>query len=319
MPHILMLAAGNAQSVSRPFINIRDKVISFVGHVLRSCEESLKDSFEDVIIILIHNLAFHAVDRIDFRLKTAQAVLMLMGDLSEERFKRVVQWFIRLTMVPMANRRVFELEMILALIWDERVAYKRSELLLAAMKRCNDKAATVKTNALSVLASVTNESPELWVPLLKVSNPVEPGGEGEREVEDDCLSQLMQVLKYRTEDCKVSQGPFREYHKYLQQAVLQLHRAEKVWLNQLNSLKTHVGGANDASVWLLLSKLSICCDLGQGNFAFNHWKQHWEEHPEGSSVLHASNETLNHVLIVLKKVSCHLSSNTLRELIVDME
>ncbi|KAK8759494.1 hypothetical protein V5799_002872 [Amblyomma americanum] len=437
MPHILMLAAGNAQSVSRPFINIRDNAISFVGHVVRSCEESLKDSFEDVIIILIHNVAFHAVDRTDFRLKTAQAVLMLMGDLSEERFKRVVQWFIRLTMVPLANRRVFALEMILALIWDERVADKRSDLLLAAMKRCNDKAATVKTKALSVLASVTNESPELWVPLLKVSNPVEPGGEGEGEqvaVEDDRLSQLMQVLKYRTEDSKVnvrkaalsllqnvlctskdfikeeyveilkescldlallvrkqalhaltkclrvhpqeellqrfwlegalplvldaessvvekaveafeelileplclmspgpeanlawcllgqvSQGPFREYHKYLQQAVLQLHRAEKIRLNQLNSLKTHVGGANDASVWLLLSKLSICCDLGQGNFAFSYWKQHWEDHPEGCSVPHASNETVNHVLIVLKKVSRHLSSNALRELIVDME
>lgn len=437
MPHILMLAAGNAQSVSRPFANIRDNAISFLCHVMQACEESLKESFEDVIIILIHNVAFHAVDRTDFRLKTAHAVLMLMGELGEERFKRVVQWFIRLTMVPLANRRVFALEMILALIWDERVVDKRSELLLAAMKRCNDKAATVKTKALSVLACVTNEEPELWVPLLKVSNPVEPGGEGEGEqvaVEDDRLSQLMQVLKYRTEDSKVnvrkaalsllqnvlcasrdfikkeyveilkescldlallvrkqalhaltkclrahpqeellqrfwlegalplvldaensvmekaveafeelilgplcllslgqeadlawhllaqvSQGPFREYHKYLQQAVLQLHRAEKIRPNQLNSLKTHVGGANDASVWLLLSKLSLCCDLGQGNFAFSYWKQHWEERPEGSSIPHASNETINHVLIVLKKVSRHLSSNALRELIADME
>lgn len=437
MPHILMLAAGNAQSVSRPFANIRDNAISFLCHVMHACEESLKESFEDVIIILIHNVAFHAVDRTDFRVKTAQAVLMLMGQLGEDRFKRVVQWFIRLTMVSLANRRVFALEMILTFIWDERVANKRPDLLLAAMKRCNDKAATVKTKALSVLACVTSEESELWVPLLKVSNPVEPGGEGEGEqvaVEDDRLSQLMQMLKYRTEDSKVnvrkaalsllqnvlcasgdfikkeyveilkescldlallvrkqalqaltkclrahpqeellqrfwlegalplvldaensvmekaveafeelilgplcvlslgheadlawsllaqvSQGPFREYHKYLQQAVLQLHRAEKIRPNQLNSLKTHVGGANDASVWLLLSKLSLCCDLGQGNFAFSYWNQHWEERPEGPSIPHASNETINHVLIVLKKVSRHLSSNALRELIADME
>lgn len=437
MPHLLMLAAGNAQTVTRPFANIRDNAVAFICHVMQTCDDTLKDSFQDVAVILIHNVAFHAVDRTDFRLKTTHAVLMIMGELTEERFKRVVQWFIKLTTVPLANRRIFALEMILALIWDERVADKRSELLLAAMKRCNDKAATVKTKALSVLASVTNEQPDLWTPLLKVSNPVEPGDEGEGEqvaVEDDRLSQLMEVLKYRAEDSKVnvrkaalsllqnvlcasgdfikeeyveilkescldlallvrkqalhaltkclrahpeeelllrfwlegalplvldaentvmekaveaveelilgplcllapgpdadlawrllaqvSQGPFREHHKYLQQAVLQLNRSEKLRSNQLNVLKTYVGGLNDASVWLLLSKLSLCCDLGQGNFAFSYWKQQWEEQPEGSNNMRASNETVNHVLIVLKKVSRHLPSNALRELIADLE
>uniref|UniRef100_L7M713 Condensin complex subunit 1 C-terminal domain-containing protein n=1 Tax=Rhipicephalus pulchellus TaxID=72859 RepID=L7M713_RHIPC len=437
MPHLLMLAAGNAQTVTRPFANIRDNAVAFICHVMQTCDDTLKDSFQDVAIILIHNVAFHAVDRTDFRLKTTHAVLMIMGELTEERFKRVVQWFIKLTTVPLANRRIFALEMILALIWDERVVDKRSDLLLAAMKRCNDKAATVKTKALSVLASVTNEQPDLWTPLLKVSNPVEPGNEGEGEqvaVEDDRLSQLMEMLKYRAEDSKVnvrkaalsllqnvlcasgdfikeeyveilkescldltllvrkqalhaltkclrahpeeelllrlwmegalplvldaentvmekaveaveelilgplcllaagpdaslawrllaqvSQGPFREHHKYLQQAVLQLNRAEKLRSNQLNVLKTYVGGPNDASVWLLLSKLSLCCDLGQGNFAFSYWKQQWEEQPEGSNNMRASNETVNHVLIVLKKVSRHLPSNALRELIADLE
>lgn len=437
MPHILMLAAGNAQTVTRPFANIRDNAVAFLCHVMQTCDDSLKESFQDVGIILIHNVAFHAVDRTDFRLKTTHAVIMIMGELTEERFKRVVQWFIKLTTVPLVNRRIFALEMILALIWDERVADKRSDLLLAAMKRCNDKAASVKTKALSVLASVTNEQHELWTPLLKVSNPVEPGDEGEGEqvaVEDDRLSQLMEVLKYRAEDSKVnvrkaalsllqnvlcasgdfikeeyveilkescldlallvrkqalqaltkclrahpkeelllrlwlegalplvldaensvmekaveaveelilgplcllapgpdadlawrllaqvSQGPFREHHKYLQQAVLQLHRAEKLRPNQLTVLKTYVGGANDASVWLLLSKLSLCYDLGQGNFAFSYWKQQWEDQPEGSNSPRASNETVNHVLIVLKKVSRHLPSNALRDLIADLE
>lgn len=118
---------------------------------------------------------------------------------------------------------------------------------------------------------------------------------------------------------QVSQGPFREHHKYLQQAVLQLHRAEKLRPNQLTVLKTYVGGANDASVWLLLSKLSLCYDLGQGNFAFSYWKQQWEDQPEGSNSPRASNETVNHVLIVLKKVSRHLPSNALRDLIADLE
>lgn len=437
MPHILMLAAGNAQTVTRPFTNIRDNAVAFICHVMQTCDDSLKDGFQDVAITLIHNVAFHAVDRTDFRLKTTHAVLMIMGELTEERFKRVVQWFIKLTMVPLANRRIFALEMILALIWDERVADKRSDLLLAAMKRCNDKAATVKTKALSVLASVTNEQPDLWTPLLKVSNPVEQGDEGEGEqvaVEDDRLSQLMEVLKYRAEDSKVnvrkaalsllqnvlcasgdfikeeyveilkescldlgllvrkqalqaltkclrahpeeelllrlwlegalplvldaetsvmekaveaveelilgplcllapgpdadlawrllaqvSEGPFREHHKYLQQAVLQLNRAEKLRSNQLNVLKTYVGGPNNASVWLLLSKISLCCDLGQGNFAFSYWKQQWEDQPEGSTSVRASNATINHVLIVLKKVSRHLPSNALRDLIADLE
>ncbi|KAH7938238.1 hypothetical protein HPB49_021813 [Dermacentor silvarum] len=435
MPHILMLAAGNAQTVTRPFANIRDNAVAFLCHVMQTCDDSLKESFQDVGIILIHNVAFHAVDRTDFRLKTTHAVIMIMGELTEERFKRVVQWFIKLTTVPLVNRRIFALEMILALIWDERVADKRSDLLLAAMKRCNDKAASVKTKALSVLASVTNEQHELWTPLLKVSNPVEPGDEGEGEqvaVEDDRLSQLMEVLKYRAEDSKVNvrkaalsllqnvlcasgdfikeeyveescldlallvrkqalqaltkclrahpkeelllrlwlEGalplvldaensvmekaveaveelilgplcllapgpdadlawrllaqascgcPFREHHKYLQQAVLQLHRAEKLRPNQLTVLKTYVGGANDASVWLLLSKLSLCYDLGQGNFAFSYWKQQWEDQPEGSNSPRASNETVNHVLIVLKKVSRHLPSNALRDLIADLE
>uniref|UniRef100_A0A224YK61 Condensin-2 complex subunit D3 n=1 Tax=Rhipicephalus zambeziensis TaxID=60191 RepID=A0A224YK61_9ACAR len=437
MPHLLMLAAGNSQTVTRPFANIRDNAVAFICHVLQTCDDTLKDSFQDVAIILIHNVAFHAVDRTDFRMKTTHAVLMIMGELTEERFKRVVQWFIKLTTVPLANRRIFALEMILALIWDERVVDKRSDLLLAAMKRCNDKAATVKTKALSVLASVTNEQPDLWTPLLKVSNPVEPGNEGEGEqvaVEDDRLSQLMEMLKYRAEDSKVnvrkaalcllqnvlcasgdfikeeyveilkescldltllvrkqalyaltkclrahpeeelllklwlegalplvldaentvmekavetveelilgplcllapgpdaslawrllaqvSQGPFREHHKYLQQAVLQLNRAEKLRPNQLNALKSYVGGPNDASVWLLLSKLSLYCDLGQGTFAFSYWKKQWEEQPEGSNNMRASNETINHVLIVLKKVSRHLPSNALRELIADLE
>lgn len=437
MPHVLMLAAGNAQSVTRPFTNIRDNAVAFVCHVLQTCDDTLKESFQDVAIILIHNLAFHAVDRTDFRLKTAHAVLMIMGELTEERFQRAVQWFIKLTMVPLVNRRIFALEMILALIWDERVVDQRSDLLLAAMKRCNDKAATVKTKALSVLASVTSEQHDLWTPLLKVCNPVEPGHEGEGEqvaVEDDRLSQLMEMLKYRAEDSKVnvrkaalsllqnvlcasndfikaeyveilkescldltllvrkqalysltkclrahpeeelllrlwlegalplvldaentvmekaveaveelilgplclaapgpdsslawrllaqiSQGPFRGHHKYLQQAVLQLNRAEKLRPSQLNILKTYVGGPNDASVWLLLSKLSLYCDLGQGNFAFSYWKQQWEELSEGSNNMRASNETTNHVLIVLKKVSRHLSSNSLRELVHDLE
>ncbi|XP_075554392.1 condensin-2 complex subunit D3-like [Dermacentor variabilis] len=117
----------------------------------------------------------------------------------------------------------------------------------------------------------------------------------------------------------MSQGPFHEHHKYLQQAVLQVHRAEKLRPNKLNVLQTYIGGPNDASVWLLLSKLSLCCDLGQGNFAFNYWKQQWEDQPEGSSNLRASKETVNNVLIVLKKVSCHLPSNALGELIADLE
>ncbi|KAH9381255.1 hypothetical protein HPB48_014434 [Haemaphysalis longicornis] len=208
MPHILMLAAGNAQSVSRPLSNIRDNAISFLCHVMETCDDEVRDSFEEVIIILIHNVSFHAIDRTDFRLKTTQAVHTLMAVLNEERFQRVIQWFIKLTMVPLSNRRVFALDMILALIWDKRVSTaKCSDLLLAAMKRCNDKAATVKTKALSVLASVTSYPPEHWVPLLRVSNPVEPADEGDGvqvAVEDDRLAQLMVMLKYRAEDPKVN-------------------------------------------------------------------------------------------------------------------
>ncbi|KAH7980443.1 hypothetical protein HPB49_016222 [Dermacentor silvarum] len=117
----------------------------------------------------------------------------------------------------------------------------------------------------------------------------------------------------------MSQGPFREHHKYLQQAVLQLHRAEKLRPDKLNVLKTYVGGPNDASVWLLLSKLSLYCDLGQGDFAYSYWKQQWDDQPEGSNNPRASNETVNHVLIVLKRVSRHLPSNALREMIADLE
>ncbi|XP_077541549.1 condensin-2 complex subunit D3-L-like [Haemaphysalis longicornis] len=434
MPHILMLAAGNAQSVSRPLSNIRDNAISFLCHVMETCDDEVRDSFEEVIIILIHNVSFHAIDRTDFRLKTTQAVHTLMAVLNEERFQRVIQWFIKLTMVPLSNRRVFALDMILALIWDKRVSTaKCSDLLLAAMKRCNDKAATVKTKALSVLASVTSYPPEHWVPLLRVSNPVEPADEGDGvqvAVEDDRLAQLMVMLKYRAEDPKVnvrkaalsllqnvlcasgdfikqeyveilkescldlallvrkqalqaltrclqahpqealllrlwlagalplvldaensvmekaveavdmlileplcrpsqgadtalgwrllaqvSQGPFREHHKYLQQAVLQLHRGEKIRTSQLHHLKSHVGGPNDASVWLLLSKLALCCDIGQGNFALSYWKQQWE----GERGPSASTETLNHVLAVLRKVSRQLPQGAVRELIGDLE
>ncbi|KAH9384402.1 hypothetical protein HPB48_026409 [Haemaphysalis longicornis] len=208
MSHILMLAAGDAQSVSRPFLNVRDNAISFLCHVMETCDDEVRDSFEDVIIILIHNVSFKAVDRTDFRLKTTQAVHTLMAVLNEERFQRVVEWFIKLTMVPLGKRRVFALDMILVLIWDKRVSTaKCSDLLLAAMKRCNDKAATVKTKALSVLASVTSHPPEHWLPLLRVSNPVEPADEGDGAqvaVEDDRLAQLMVMLKYRAEDPKVN-------------------------------------------------------------------------------------------------------------------
>ncbi|XP_077526369.1 condensin-2 complex subunit D3-L-like isoform X2 [Haemaphysalis longicornis] len=347
MPHILMLAAGDAQSVSRPFSNIRDNAISFLCHVMETCDDEVRDSFEDVIIILIHNVSFNVVDRTDFRLKTTQAVHTLMAVLNEERFQRVVQWFIKLTKVPLGNRRVFALDMILALIWDKRVSTAEcSDLFLAAMQRCNDKAATVKTKALSVLASVTSHPPEHWVPLLRVSTPVEPADEGagvQVAVEDDRLAQLMAMLKYRAEDPKVnvrkaalsllqnvlcasgdfikqeyvevSQGPFREHHKYLQQAVLQLHRGQKIRTSQLQHLKSHVGGPNDASVWLLLSKLALCCDLGQGKFALSYWKQQWE----GERGPTASTETLNHVLAVLRKVSRQLPPSAVPELIGDLE
>ncbi|XP_077526550.1 condensin-2 complex subunit D3-L-like [Haemaphysalis longicornis] len=434
MSHILMLAAGDAQSVSRPFLNVRDNAISFLCHVMETCDDEVRDGFEDVIIILIHNVSFKAVDRTDFRLKTTQAVHTLMAVLNEERFQRVVEWFIKLTMVPLGKRRVFALDMILVLIWDKRVSTaKCSDLLLAAIKRCNDKAATVKTKALSVLASVTSHPPEHWLPLLRVSNPVEPADEGDGAqvaVEDDRLAQLMVMLKFRAEDPKVnvrkaalsvlqnvlcasgdfvtqehveilkescldlallvrkqalqaltrclqahpqealllrlwltgalplvldaedsvmekaveavdmlileplcrprqgadaalgwrllaqvSQGPFQEHHKYLQQAVLELHRGQKIRTSQLQHLKSHVGGPNDASVWLLLSKLALCCDIGQGKFALGYWKQQWE----GERGPSASTETLNHVLAVLRKVSRQLPPSAVPELIGDLE
>ncbi|KAH9384401.1 hypothetical protein HPB48_026408 [Haemaphysalis longicornis] len=102
--------------------------------------------------------------------------------------------------------------------------------------------------------------------------------------------------------CAGVPGPFQEHHKYLQQAVLQLHRGQKIRTSQLQHLKSHVGGPNDASVWLLLSKLALCGDIGQGKFALGYWKQQWE----GELGPDASTETLNHVLAVLRKVSRQL-------------
>lgn len=207
MPHVLMLLAGNAYTVPKHITNIRDHAVSFLCHVTETSDESLRDDFEVVLLTLVHNVAFHAVDRTDFRHKTSQAVLTLMAQMGDQRFLKLVDWFLKLAYSPIGSRRVFALEMILALIWDSRVADKRSDLLLTAMKRCNDKAATVKTKALSVLASVTSECPDLWVPLLRISAPVEldEGGGGEQvTVEDDRLSQLIDMLKYCVEDTKVN-------------------------------------------------------------------------------------------------------------------
>ncbi|CAN7989365.1 unnamed protein product [Ixodes hexagonus] len=443
MPHILMLSAGNAQTVGKPFTNIRDNAVSFVTHVAHACDASLRENFEETLLILIHNLAFSAVDRTDFRLKTGQAVLTIMGELGHETFLRAVHWFAKLAMSPMSTRRVFALEMILMLIWDQRVVDKRSELLLTAMRRCNDKVATVKAKALGVLASVTSERAELWVPLLKVSGVVDSedeGAEGQQvAVEDDRLSQLMEVLKYRVEDPKVNvrkaalsllqnvlcasedfakeeyleilmescldptvlvrkqalqsltrcvqahpdkesvqrlwlsgalplvldpessvlekavetveelvlgplcqrggtggqssqlawsllalvgQGKFKDYHKYLQQAVLQLHRSGKIRVSELRSLKHHVGGPHDASVWLLLSKLCLCCDLGEAGFVLNYWELQLKmlDNPdELEAVPRASDDTMKHMFQVLQKVAHHLPTMALRKLIGDLE
>lgn len=439
MPHILMLSAGNAQTVGKPFTSIRDNAVSFVTHVASTCDASLRENFQETLLVLIHNLAFSAVDRTDFRLKTGQAVLTVMGELEDEMFLRAVHWFTKLATSPMSTRRVFALEMILLLIWDQRVADKRSELLLTAMKRCNDKVATVKAKALSVLASVTSERAESWVPLLKVSGEVDPeeeGAEGQQvAVEDDRLSQLMEVLKYRVEDPKVNvrkaalsllqnvlcasadfakeeyleiltescldptvlvrkqalqsltrcvqahpekesvqrlwlsgalplvldpestvlekavetveelvvgplcqrgdsqlawsllaqvgQARFKDHHKYLQQAVLQLHRLGKIRVSELHSLKQHVGGPHNASVWLLLSKLTLCCDLGEAGFVLNYWEQQQlrllDGHGDPTGVPEASTDTMKHMFQVLQKVAHHLPTMSLRKLIGDLE
>ncbi|EEC10193.1 condensin, putative [Ixodes scapularis] len=439
MPHILMLSAGNAQTVGKPFTSIRDNAVSFVTHVASKCDASLRENFQETLLVLIHNLAFSAVDRTDFRLKTGQAVLTVMGELEDEMFLRAVHWFTKLATSPMSSRRVFALEMILLLIWDQRVVDKRSELLLTAMKRCNDKVATVKAKALSVLASVTSERAESWVPLLKVSGEVDPeeeGAEGQQvAVEDDRLSQLMEVLKYRVEDPKVNvrkaalsllqnvlcasadfakeeyleiltescldptvlvrkqalqsltrcvqahpekesvqrlwlsgalplvldpestvlekavetveelvvgplcqrgdsqlawsllgqvgQARFKDHHKYLQQAVLQLHRLGKIRVSELHSLKQHVGGPHNASVWLLLSKLTLCCDLGEAGFVLNYWEQQQlrllDGHGDPPGMPAASTDTMKHMFQVLQKVAHHLPTMSLRKLIGDLE
>ncbi|XP_064489192.1 condensin-2 complex subunit D3-like isoform X2 [Ornithodoros turicata] len=198
MPNILMVS-GTGTTVSRTVSNIRDHTISFFLHIVEHHNEG---DMEDVIKILITNLAFEAVDKSDFRLKTAQAVMTLMKALSDERFSALVSWFEKLLHSSHNNLRIFALEMTALLIWEDRVGDGRASLLLTAMGRCNDKASTVKTKALGVLTSVTSEPPSRWVPLICQSAATAQENEGPT-VRADHLSQVMQMLALRVEDDKV--------------------------------------------------------------------------------------------------------------------
>ncbi|XP_064488589.1 condensin-2 complex subunit D3-like [Ornithodoros turicata] len=435
MPHILMHRAGNVSTVSRQFLNVRDHAVSFVTTMVDESSDDNREGFEEVVHVLIHNVALQAVDKTDFRVKTSQAIATLMRKLSEARHKALVEWFERLMLSPHSSKRVFALEMISALIWNERVVDSRESLLLGVMRRCNDKASTVKTKALGVLAAVSNESPVQWLPLLQGAREENgPAEDGETDsgcvaVEDDRSVQMMQMLMHRVDDSKVhvrrtalvvlenvlcaggeflkeeyvkalqekcvdpavlvrkqalqcltrclqahshctwlqhlwlggalpsvfdaetsvqekavevvecallaplcaAEGngssklswsllehlageQFLGYHKYLQKAIAILARIGKLRHGMLKRLKPYISGPNDSSAWLLLSKLSLFCDLGEAEFALKYWKQvcTGTQHPNSSETLHC-------VLLVIRKTAHHLSQVQLKELIVDFE
>lgn len=217
MPHILMHTAGNVSTVSRPFSNVRDHAVAFVTNILDESGDDSRETLEEVVHVLIHNLALQAVDKTDFRAKTSQAIMTLMGKLSDARFESLVSWFEKLMLSPHSSKRVFALEMMSVLIWAKKIGDRREALLLGVMRRCNDKVSTVKTKALAVLAAVTGESQGEWMPLLRVDPTLQPlrergslqdeastdSGTQLVSVQEDRSSQMMQMLVQRLDDPKV--------------------------------------------------------------------------------------------------------------------
>lgn len=204
MPHILMLPAGNTTTISRAVSNIRDNAVSFVLHMLEGQKED-RESWEEVVYILVQNLALQVIDKTDFRLRTSHAIVTLMDTLSSKLFEQLTDWVGKLAHSQQSNRRVFALELIAALIWNERVGNRRADLLLAALRRCNDRAAAVKTRALGFLAGVTGEPPSRWMPLLQGTVHTEQADqqEGNVAVQVDHFMHMMKMLLLRLDDEKV--------------------------------------------------------------------------------------------------------------------
>ncbi|ESO91741.1 hypothetical protein LOTGIDRAFT_233338 [Lottia gigantea] len=152
LPNLLM--AG--KSVVRADTKIVDQTVEFLRYIMKTGGETTIP----VISTLIQHMSTKVLDKSDFRLTVAKAIVTLLQDFPAPSYSKVLEWLLKLSQHAKMSHRIFALEVVTLLLGrkepesiddvnDETVLItKHKSLMSVILARCSDLSPSVRSKAI---------------------------------------------------------------------------------------------------------------------------------------------------------------------------
>uniref|UniRef100_A0A914UW26 Uncharacterized protein n=1 Tax=Plectus sambesii TaxID=2011161 RepID=A0A914UW26_9BILA len=224
MPRLLMksidgtIAPANS-SIPAHFNHLKDLAITFIDHRIQTKSEEEADT----VFRVLQNMCAKCPDRAEYRTKVAPVVAQVTLMLPRPLVQDFVDFLSIFAQSAKTAYRVFAVELAPQLVSrfpadkEEEAVFEqlRSTLLTMVLKRCNDKAPTVRTRALTILSTILSSADAVYSALLeRISKELslEEGDNGaeaddgygsDHRVDRSSGDALMNLIEARCDDEKV--------------------------------------------------------------------------------------------------------------------